>query len=91
MSENKKQLRKFVVFDLDETLGSFVQMGIFWDTFVNFMKLQKNAKPNQDIFNDFLDLYPEFLRPFILNILDYIKTQKKNSDKISPNQKSNFE
>jgi len=44
------------------------------------MKLVNKGKmdENQDTFNEFLDLYPEFLRPNILNILDYLKKQKRN-------------
>jgi hypothetical protein len=68
---------KIVVFDLDETLGYFVQYGIFWDC-LNLYLLQNNkTELNQKEFNDILDLYPEFLRPNIMNILDFLKTKKK--------------
>ena len=33
---NNKQ--KIVVFDLDETLGYFVELGIFWDSLHNYAK-----------------------------------------------------
>jgi FMN phosphatase YigB (HAD superfamily) len=77
---NKNEPLKIVVFDLDETLGCFLQFGIFWDTLLSYIKLVNKGKmdQNQDIFNEFLDLYPEFLRPDILTILDYLKKQKKN-------------
>jgi hypothetical protein len=69
---------KIVAFDLDETLGCFVQFGIFWDILTGYMKIDNSSiKPNQDVFNEFLDLYPEFLRPNILNILEYLKIQKQ--------------
>ena len=29
---------KIVVFDLDETLGYFVEFGMFWDTLKNYYK-----------------------------------------------------
>lgn len=70
---------KIVVFDLDETLGYFVQYGIFWDCLNSYLLQKSSAKLNQLDQPDFdttLDLYPEFLRPNIINILDYLK--KKN-------------
>lgn len=69
---------KIVVFDLDETLGYFVEFGMFWDALQNFIKQQKiSVKVDQLLFNKVLDLYPEFLRPNIINILNYLKQKKK--------------
>ena len=68
---------KIVVFDLDETLGYFTEFGIFWDCLKNYLKLNDKGL-SQKLFNNILDLYPEFLRPNILNILKYLK-KKKNS------------
>ena len=69
---------KIVVFDLDETLGYFVEFGIFWDTLSTYiLKNNKDNKdePTQEDFNAILDLYPEFLRPNIINILNYLKNK----------------
>jgi hypothetical protein len=69
---------KIVVFDLDETLGYFVEFGMFWDALQNFIKQQKiSLIVDQILFNKVLDLYPEFLRPNIINILNYLKQKKK--------------
>ena len=69
---------KIVVFDLDETLGYFVEFGMFWDALKNFIKQQKlSIVIDQTLFNKVLDLYPEFLRPNIINILNYLKQKKK--------------
>ena len=69
---------KIVVFDLDETLGYFVEFGMFWDALQNFIKQQKILLTvDQILFNKVLDLYPEFLRPNIINILNYLKQKKK--------------
>jgi FMN phosphatase YigB (HAD superfamily) len=69
---------KIVVFDLDETLGYFVQWGIFWDCLHRYL-LKNNKDPlTQQEFNHILDLYPEFLRPNIMEIITYLK-QKKES------------
>jgi hypothetical protein len=70
---------KIVVFDLDETLGYFTEYGIFWDCLSNYIKLEKNNPLTQNDFNNILNLFPEFLRPNIINILLYLK-KKKQSD-----------
>jgi hypothetical protein len=75
---------KIVVFDLDETLGYFVEFGMFYDSLKYYYKNIKSKTVhipvfNQVLFNKLLDLYPEFVRPNIINILNYLK--KKKSDK----------
>ena len=68
---------KIVVFDLDETLGYFTELGIFWDCLKKYLKSENNATIlSQTDFNDILDLFPEFLRPNIINILTYLKKKK---------------
>jgi len=67
---------KIVVFDLDETLGYFTQYAIFWDCLTHYLKNKNNTYLTQNDFNDILDLYPEFLRPNIINILSYLKEKK---------------
>lgn len=78
---------KIVVFDLDETLGYFVEFGMFWDTLKHYYKninLNPDKKSDlnpvfdQHLFNKLLDLYPEFIRPNILNILNYLKRKKQD-------------
>jgi hypothetical protein len=68
---------KIVVFDLDETLGYFTQFGMFLDCFKKYIQ-SKNPHHifTQFDFNRILDLYPEFLRPNIINILTYLKNKK---------------
>jgi hypothetical protein len=61
---------KIVVFDLDETLGYFSELGMFIDC------LHNNHQISQKEFNEILDLYPEFIRPNIINILNYLKKKK---------------
>jgi hypothetical protein len=70
---------KIVVFDLDETLGYFTQYGIFWDSLSNYLKMKNKNTLTQCEFDIILDLFTEFLRPNIINILDYLKN-KKNSN-----------
>lgn len=67
------QNKKVVVFDMDETLGSFVQLGIFWDALQEYFM---HSLSDEDFF-DVMDQYPEFLRPNIISILKYLKHKKK--------------
>lgn len=64
---------KIVVFDLDETLGYFTEFGIFCDC---LNKHFKNNEYSNTHFNELLDLYPEFIRPKIINTLKYLKLKK---------------
>jgi hypothetical protein len=71
---------KIVVFDLDETLGYFMELGMFWDAIKSYIKSNKiNLKIDQQLFNEIVDLYPEFLRPNIINILKFLKKKKQQS------------
>jgi hypothetical protein len=67
---------KIVVFDLDETLGYFTQINIFWEILKDYYKITNNKILLQEDFNMVLDLYPECLRPNIMNILDYLRCKK---------------
>ena len=72
---------KIIVFDLDETLGYFMELGMFWDALNEYIiEQQINLPINQSLFNKVLELFPEFLRPNILNILNYIKQKKLTKD-----------
>jgi hypothetical protein len=64
--------KKVIVFDMDETIGSFIDLEILWKLTQIY---SKNKKIN---FNQLLDLYPEFLRYGIISILEYLHIQKKN-------------
>lgn len=71
---NILKIPKLVVFDMDETLGYFVEFGIFWKLLYNY--LNKNKLVNiekQILFNNVIELYPEIIRPNILSILYYLK------------------
>jgi hypothetical protein len=63
---------KIVVFDLDETLGYFTELGMFWDA------LEKYYGHNlfNDKFFEMLDTFPEFFRPNIFNVIDFIHSKK---------------
>lgn len=69
----KKSPGRVVVFDLDETLGSFVDLEILWSSLQHFTKKYEPTN-----FNQLLDLYPEFLRYGIIHILEFL-VHKKNT------------
>lgn len=56
---------KIIVFDMDETLGSFADLYIIW-------KGIHQVCPDCRHFYELLDLFPEFLRYGILTILEYL-------------------
>jgi hypothetical protein len=69
---------KVVVFDMDETLGYFIQFSYFWENLKVYFNIneQNNAvklKQLEDNFNKILGLYPEYIRPNISSVLKYLK------------------
>jgi hypothetical protein len=66
---NSPKFLKIVVFDLDETLGSFHEAGILWKIIESEL---------QSDFNILMDIYPEFLRYGIIKILDFILNKKRS-------------
>tara|TARA_B100001093_G_scaffold327654_1_gene312616 strand:+ start:234 stop:1013 length:780 start_codon:yes stop_codon:yes gene_type:complete len=69
---------KIVVFDLDETLGCFIELGMFWNSLENFY----GYKLSDNEFNKLLDIFSDFLRPDIINILNFI-VEKRNKGECS--------
>lgn len=82
----KSTSSKIIVFDLDETIGSFGDLDILWRGLLEYTNINSYFSFNdtQENFNELLDLYPEFLRYGILNILDflYYKKVKGECDKV---------
>ncbi len=65
---------KIIVFDLDETLGQFTELHIIYKCLIKVL----DRELTQNEFNNLLDLYPEFLRPGIITILDFLYYKKQN-------------
>jgi hypothetical protein len=63
---------KVVVFDLDETLGQFTEVSIFWDALERFY----GHNLFSDKFFEVLDTFPDFFRPNMFKILDFIHKKK---------------
>jgi hypothetical protein len=66
--------KKVVVFDLDETLGYFGEFGRFC---ILIDEYYKNIDKSYSIFNELMDLYPEFVRPSMFIILKFLLQKKK--------------
>ena len=62
-----------IAWDLDETLGCFVELGMLWDA---LGKYSSRRLTDNDFFK-LLDAYPIFLRPDIIRVLKLLKTKKK--------------
>ena len=65
--------KKNIVFDMDETLGSFVQLGIF----INILEDHLYREVTTQEFNVIMDLFPLYQRPNIITILQYLKKKKE--------------
>jgi hypothetical protein len=70
---------KIVVFDLDETLGCFTQFSIVLNCLKNYINIKNKSNLTTDDFNNILDLFSEYLRPNIINILNYLRKKKQTN------------
>ena len=69
-----KKPNNIVVFDLDETLGFFYELSIFCNAIIKYFKRYLSEQE----FIEIIDLFPEFLRPNIVKILDFVVKKKKS-------------
>jgi len=65
---------KVVVFDLDETLGYFTEFYVLYSIISSYINVPSSHK--FVLFTTLFELYPEYLRPDIINILKYLKHKK---------------
>lgn len=63
-----------IVFDMDETLGFFQQINYLWHLFKG---IYNNI--NNNLFKEILNLYPEYIRPNLLEILNFLKLKKQQN------------
>lgn len=74
---SNKKIPYIVVFDMDETLGHFEQINIFWQVLSQYLKKENKYKLEKKILFDIIDIFNKILRPKILNILQYLKKKKQ--------------
>ena len=69
--------KKVITFDLDETLGSFQDMYLLWNyIYKNLPVNELNTYTEYEVFCHIMDIFPEFLRYGIINILGYLYHKK---------------
>lgn len=64
---------KIIVFDLDETLGQFVELHIVYKCLTKIL----GRELSQGEFNKLFDMFPEFVRPGIITILEFLYHKKQ--------------
>jgi len=74
--KRKHVRKKVIVFDLDETIGHFSHL----QTICKCLSEWLGRDLFQDEFNMLLDLFPEFFRPGIFTILDFLYAKKQKND-----------
>ena len=67
-----------VIFDLDETIGHFYQVGKIWEG----LKFFQETKFKDKEFFKLLDMYPYVFRPKIFDVFRYLRDQKKKDPSI---------
>lgn len=72
-TSKKRTIKKTFVFDLDETIGSFGDMYYLW----TYLTIEQQT---QVVFNELLDLFPEFLRVGILSIFSWIRVKYEKNE-----------
>ena len=71
--KRKKDISRVIAFDMDETLGSFPELEMIWHA----IHTDPEKPIYNTLFNELLDLYPEFLRYGVLHIMEFIAQKKK--------------
>jgi hypothetical protein len=71
--------KKIVVLDVDETIGYFVELGIFCDALTQ-TAWNNDHSAQYAHFNHLMDAFPEFLRPNILDLLRFLKLKKEANE-----------
>jgi hypothetical protein len=67
-----------VIFDLDETIGHFYQIGKIWEGLKFF---EEDKFKNKEFFK-LLDMFPFVFRPQIFDVFRYLRDQKKKDSSI---------
>jgi hypothetical protein len=76
---NASSVMRIAVFDMDETLGSFSDLSEFIYSLARILKsIHSNPdKVIRDNFNAIVDLYPEVLRPKIMDTMQFLVKMKR--------------
>lgn len=70
---------KIIIFDLDETIGFFGEIYTFFCAIKHYFSVYSNTEyKDEDVIGYLIDIFPELLRPGILNILCKLSHHKIN-------------
>lgn len=71
---------KIIIFDLDETIGFFGEIYTFFCAIKHYFSVYSNTEyKDEDVIGYLIDIFPELLRPGILNILRKLSRHKINN------------
>ena len=70
--------KSYIIFDFDETIGQFIQLGHFYKGLVKYF----NKIPTKYEFYTLLNKCDKYFRPNMFEILNYIKKYKISNDKL---------
>ena len=70
--------KSYIIFDFDETIGQFIQLGHFYRGLVKYF----NRVPTKYEFYTLLNKCDKYFRPNMFGILNYIKKYKMSNDKL---------
>lgn len=73
---------KYIIFDLDETLGHFVQLGIFYEVLKEYFEKYERKKIDIDFLDKLFELYPSYFRPHLFQIMKYIQKNREKNVKV---------
>lgn len=73
-----KANKKVIVFDLDETIGYFTQLGVFIKLVEDYTNHKFTTAQNHQL----LSLYPELFRSGIMDVFKHLKKHKSDNTKI---------
>lgn len=74
---------KVIVFDLDETIGNFEQLGILWDSLESTPSFHTLTRT--DLFH-ILDLFPKLFRPRFFTLMKWLKQNRVKTAIFTNNQ-----
>lgn len=79
VSGRESDISRIAVFDMDETLGSFADLSRFIYMLARVLKrlYPDPDKIIQENFNSIMDLYPEVLRPKIMEVMRFLVEMKR--------------
>jgi len=71
--------KSYIIFDFDETMGYFTQIGYFYNALMNYYK----RRPTKHELYTLLNKCDKYFRPNLFHILNYVKKHKISNNKLN--------